>query len=131
MLILFCIWYLNFKGGKLYLVPPSVPWLGAGCPLVPVGLPWGLPCAVAGPCYFMFNAVRCEYRGGWGVEWVGGWFVVVGRAYLNSATPALSSHCGLCTLILCAGTRDLLMHRCVARTKVILILLLTYLHIFE
>ena len=57
--------------------------------------------------------------GGWG-----GWVVVVGRAYLNSARPAPSSHCGLCTLILCAGTRDPLMHRCVARTKVVAILLM-------
>ena len=47
--------------------------------------------------------------------------MVVVRAYLNKARPDLSYHCGLCTLILCAGTCDPLMHRCVARTKVIAI----------
>ena len=58
--------------------------------------------------------------GGWGVGLVeGSCFVVVWNAYLNSARTAPSSHCGLCTLILCAVTRDPLMHQCVARTKVI------------
>ena len=52
-------------------------------------------------------------------------------AYLNSTKLAPSSHCGLCTLILCAGTHDPLIHRCVARTKVIAILILTYPHVFE
>ena len=54
MLILFCIWYLNFKGGQLYHVPPFVAWLGAGCSLVPVGPPWGVPYAVIGPHNFVF-----------------------------------------------------------------------------
>ena len=49
MLILFCFWYLNFKGGQLDPVPPSVAWSGAGCSLVPMGLPLGVPCAVFGP----------------------------------------------------------------------------------
>ena len=61
----------------------------------------------------------------------GGWFVVVGRVYLNSARTALSFHCGICTLILCDDTRDPLMHRCVARTKVIAILLMTYPNVFD
>ena len=71
-------------------------------------------------------------QGGW-VGWVvgGSWFVVVGCAYLNSTRPDPSSHCGLCTLIFCAGTSDPLMHQCVARTKVIVILLLSYPHVFE
>ena len=56
---------------------------------------------------------------------------MVWSAYLNSARSALYSHCSLCTLILCAGTRDPLMHQCVAHTKVIAILLLTYPHVFE
>ena len=77
-----------------------------------------------------FDAVRWECRGGWGGGWVGWWVMVVGRAYLNSASLAPSSHCGLCTLILCAGTRDPLMNRYVARTKVITILLLMYPHVF-
>ena len=37
-------------------------------------------------------------------------------SYLNRASPAPSSHCGLCTLILCAGTRKPLIHRWVEAT---------------
>ena len=69
--------------------------------------------------------------GGGGVGGVGGWIMVVVSAYLNNSRPAPSSHCGLCTLILCAGTCDPLMHRCVARTKVIAILLFTYPNVFD
>ena len=57
--------------------------------------------------------------------------MVVVRAYLNNYRSALSSLCGICTLILCAGTCDPLMHRCVAHTRVIAILLLKYPHVFE
>ena len=53
------------------------------------------------------------------------------RSYLNRASPAPSSHCGLCTLILCAGTREPLMHRWVACTNVLATLLVTYPHVFE
>ena len=53
------------------------------------------------------------------MQGVGGGFMVVVRAYLNNASPAPSSHWGLCSLILCAGTRDPLMYQCVAHTKVI------------
>ena len=42
-----------------------------------------------------------------------------------------SSHWGRCTLIRCAGTRNPVMQRWVARTKVIAILLLTYPHVLE
>ena len=67
---------------------------------------------------------------------VGGWLVGVCQfdvlsAYLNRANPAPSSHCGLCTLILCAGNIYPRIHRCVARTKVMAILLLKYSHVFE
>ena len=67
---------------------------------------------------------------------VGGCLVRVCRfdvlsAYLNSANPALSSHCGLCTLILCADTLDPRIHWYVARTEVMAILLLTYPRVFE
>ena len=61
----------------------------------------------------------------------GGVWFVVWSTYLNSASPALCYQCGLCTLILCTGILDPLMHRCVARIKVIEILLLTYPHVFE
>ena len=53
------------------------------------------------------------------------------RTYLNRLILALSSHYGRCTLILCAGTLDPRMHWCVACTKVITILLLTYPHVLE
>ena len=52
-------------------------------------------------------------------------------SYLNMASPAPSSHCGLYTLILCAGNRDPLMHRWVARTIVMATLLMTYPHVCE
>ena len=48
------------------------------------------------------------------------------RAYLNRLSPVLPCHCRRWTLILCAGTLDPQMHRCVARTKVMAILLLNY-----
>ena len=50
---------------------------------------------------------------------------------LGRARPAPSSHCGLYKLILCAGTRDPLMHRWVARTIVMATLLVTYPHVCE
>ena len=53
------------------------------------------------------------------------------HAYLKRLSPAPSSHWGLCTLIRCAGTRNPRMQERVARTKVIAILLLTYLHVLE
>ena len=65
---------------------------------------------------------------------VGVWFACVWGgpcSYLNRASPALSSHCGLCTLILCAGTRNPLMHWWVARTIVMATLLMTYPHVCE
>ena len=53
------------------------------------------------------------------------------RTYLKRLTPEPSSHCGLCTLILCACTLDLQMHWCVACIKVMAILLLTCLQVLE
>ena len=53
------------------------------------------------------------------------------RARLNRLIPAPSYHCGHWTLILCAGTLDPWMHRCVACTKLMATLLLTYPHILE
>ena len=53
------------------------------------------------------------------------------HAYLNRLSPTLYYHYGLWTTILCTGTLDPHMHRCGARTKVMAILLLTYLHVVE
>ena len=50
------------------------------------------------------------------------------NAYSNRLSPAPSSHCRWCALILCAGNLDPLVHLCVARTKVMAILILTYLN---
>ena len=74
------------------------------------------------------------WRGGGGWGGGGGGVVVWGlrpAIYLNRARPAPSSHCGLCTLILCAGIRDPLMHLWVARTIVMETLLVTYPHVCE
>ena len=66
----------------------------------------------------------------------GGWVIFYGlvfpsSAYLNRFSPVTSSLWGRCTLIQCAGTLDPRIQWCVARTKVITILLLTYPHIVE
>ena len=53
------------------------------------------------------------------------------RAYLNRLRLALYSHCGRWTLILCANTVDPLLHRCLACTKVMVIILLKYPHVLE
>ena len=52
-------------------------------------------------------------------------------AYLNSLSPGTSSHCKRWTLILCAVTLYPRMHQCVACTKVMEILILTYSHVIE
>ena len=53
------------------------------------------------------------------------------RAYLKSFSLVPSSHCRLCRLILCAGTLDPYMNRCVSHTKVMEILLWEYPHVLE
>ena len=113
------------------LSPLVVAWSGAVGSLLPVLLPCGGTCAVVVPCVFVFLLSFVPlFIPNSGVGW-GFWVAGVCCSYLNSANPAPSSHCGLCTLILCAGTRDPRIHRWVARTKVMAILLLTYLHVFE
>ena len=52
-------------------------------------------------------------------------------AYLNRFIHVPYSHCGRCTLIRCAGTRDPRMQWWVERTKAIAILILTYPHILD
>ena len=62
--------------------------------------------------------VTCgEISLGWSFSW---------RAYQNSFSPVLSSHCRHCKLIQCVRTLDTWMHQCVAWTRVMTILLLTY-----
>ena len=110
----------------MYPFPLSVAWAGSGFSLLPAGARWDVPCAFVGHRYIVCWSVRGGCKGGGG-----GWFMVVVRTYLNNVRLASSSHCGLCTLIFFTGTRDPLMHRCVAHTNVIAILLLTYQHVFE
>ena len=88
MLILFWIWYLNFKGGQLYPAPPIVSWSGAGLSLVPVGLPWGVSCAVVGPRYFVFWCREVGMQG-WVGGWVGGGLVCGGGARLPEQCQAV------------------------------------------
>ena len=51
--------------------------------------------------------------------------------HLKCFSPTSSSHLGCCTLIQCASTQDPRKQRCVACTKVMVTLLLTYPHVFE
>ena len=87
-------------------------------------------CAVSSLCLWWLVVVGgCMH----GIGELGGvgWFCEPWSAFLNRFSPAPSSHCGRCTLIRCAGTQDPRMKWWVTRTKVIAILLLTYLHVFE
>ena len=113
---------------------------GTGVPCPPL-------CVSSGTCLVSFSftlalgrALVLLWEGGWrggvgggGGGWGGGLGVWGLRpaVYLNRARPAPSSHYGLCTLILCAGTRDPLMHLWVARTIVMATLLVAYPHVCE
>ena len=76
-------------------------------------------------------AVRPDIFVGWFEVEVSQGLVVTRRAYLKRFSTAPYSHCGICMLILCAVTLEPQMHRCVAHTKVMAILLLTYSHVLE
>ena len=105
------------KGGKVYPVPPYLFSWRHFNPVCPICLWW---LVVVGGCmcgFGVLEGVGCYFD-----PWL---------AYLNRFSPVASSHCGRCTLIQCAGTRDPCMQRWVTRTKVIAILLLTYQHVFE
>ena len=102
----------------------------------------GVPCpplrGLSGVSSLFFSGCAVLWRVMWfgvgGVRGCGCGVLVYGGgpcSYLNRASPAPSPHCGLCTLILCAGTRDPLMHRWVARTIVMATLLVTYPHVCE
>ena len=73
---------------------------------------------------------RMDYRVWSGVRTLSG-LRIYGRAYMKRLCPALPSHCGRWTLFFCAGTLDPRMHQWVACTKVMVTLLLTYLHILK
>ena len=64
MFIIFCFWYINFKGRQLYPVPPSAAWSGLGCSLLPVPPPRDVPCAVVSHCYFVFWCSEGWMQGG-------------------------------------------------------------------
>ena len=113
-----------------FLSPFVVAWSGAVGSLLPVRLPVVAPVpssSLVTLCFLLFcPSVQSGFLYGVGGSGVGGVC-----SYLNGDYLALSSHCGLCTLILCAGTLDPRIHWWVARTKVMVILLLTYPHVFE
>ena len=58
-------------------------------------------------------------------------FRISWRAYLKRLIPEPSPHYKRWTLIMCIGTLVPLMHRCVAHTKLMSTLLVTYLHVLE
>ena len=109
------------KEGLVYPFTPFLLLRRSFCHLVPFAL------VVCG------SAVMISLE--WGVggfEFVGGGGGLLCRsAYLKRLIPAPSFHWGRCTLIQCAGTRGPRMQRWVARTKVIVVLILTYPHVFE
>ena len=104
-------------GGTGVPCPPFSVFSATFYPICPLCLWW---LVVVGGC-----------MRGIGVSAGVGWHCDPWHAYLNRFSPAPSSHCGLCTLIWCAGTRDPRIQRWVACTKVISILLLTYPHVFN
>ena len=53
------------------------------------------------------------------------------RAYMKRFSPAPSSHCGHCTLILCSDTLDPRIQRCMAHTKMMAIILLMFPKVLE
>ena len=108
---------LFVKGGQVYPVPPSLS-SRRPCFVVSLICLWWL--VVVGRCLR-----GIEVSGGVG------WLCEPWRAYLKRFSPAPFSHWGRCTLIRCVGTQDLCMQRWVARTKVIEVLLLTYLRVLE
>ena len=91
---------------------------------------WLWPVLVKDPCAGFGHLCW----GGWQVGMVWGlWWGLgsPGRAYPNRFSLSPSSHSGHWTLILCFGTLEPQMHWCMDRTKVMAILLFTYLHIRE
>ena len=132
----FCKCYYNglifyiLYGGQVYHVPLVCRGWSVVCPIW--SCMWdqllaGALFAIAMLAY----AVRPDV-----FEGLGGVKVLLGLgfsrwAYLNRLIPAPSSYCMRCTLILCSGTLYSWMQRCVARTKVMTILLLTYPHVLE
>ena len=75
--------------------------------------------------------VRPDIFVGWFGEEVSQGLGFSWRAYMKRFSPAPSYHFGLCTLIFCDGTLETWMHRCVAHTKWMEILLLKYPHVLE
>ena len=103
---------------------------GGRCTLYPLPCINGALCTL-GQLFMWWSMVLWCCVVGIGVAEGDGWFDDPWCAYLNRFSPAPSSHWGFCTLIWCAGTLDPHMQRWVALTKVIVILLLTYPHVFE
>ena len=116
------------KEGQVYPVPPSLLPQPACRPLILLSI------VRLASDFLRFNVCFGCYKGlEWGgVGWRGrGLCIDSWGPHLKSFSPAPSSHWGRCTLIRCAGKRDPRKKKCVARTKVMATLILTYPHVFE
>ena len=112
---------------------------GSGVPCPPFSVVVAPSCTIYGPvctaiCLmvlsfsFMFRISLSDPMGwGGGLAWYGDLMARLPEQVEPGAILPLKH----CTLILCTGTLDPHMHRCVARTKVMVILLLTYPHALE
>ena len=88
-----------------------------------LGTSYGSLCRIRpSPLMWIRGWVGLKSLLGLGVPW---------RAYLNRLITESSSQWGGLMLILCTVTLDPWMHRCVDHTKVMAILLLTYLHVLK
>ena len=71
---------------------------------------------------FLLSEIKRKIYGAWFFFWC---------TYRKRFNPTPYYHCESCTLIRCAGTLEPWMHGCVARNKVIEILLLMYPHVLQ
>ena len=138
------IYFKTYNYIILYWYYGLYPWGGGGVPCPPL-------CVLVVPSYYLpvifymsvcYPVVHCRSMFLIGPSTLGCIRVRGGlrtssgirisrRAYLKRLRPALSSQWRRWTLILCTGTVDPRMHRCVARTKLMATLLLTYPNFLE
>ena len=114
------------EGGEVYPVLPCLPWW-----IPPVNSQVVSSCFLGPSFGYLFrlwpSALVCLK--GWGRMKALLGIGVPRSAYLNMLILAPSYHCGHWTLILCSGTLEPRMHRCMACIKVMEILPLTYPHV--
>ena len=130
-MLLCCVYVLYHQGGTGVSCTPFSAVLDPSC---------ALSGTVGSTIYLMVISFILLYRirpsepmyiRGWGAVGALLGLGISQRSYLNRLTPTPFSHCRRWTLILCAGTLDPWMNRCVERTKLMAIILLTYPHVME